>query len=240
MLRLILAALQATAGPPAPVPFQVGERFEYNAKFGYFSVGTGTIEVASIDTIRGTPSYHFRFSLSAKVPFYSIQSSLESWASLRDFHSLRFRRDNLERSKRYLTSWEIFPDSGYHRQVDPQPKPPAPTPADPLDDASFLFFVRTTPLEVGKTYNFERYFRTERNPIVIKVLKREKCELPDDTKTTCLVLNPVIGEGGLFGARAQARLWITDDAQRIPVQIESRYSFGTVTLKLQRITRTTG
>lgn len=237
MLTIMVAALQSLIAPNPP--FSVGERFEYAGKYGILKVGSGAIEVVSIDTVRGTPTYHFRFTFSAKVPFYSINSSLESWTSTSKFHSLRFRRDNLERSKRYLSSWEIFADSGYQRQIDPEPKPPAPTPAEPLDDASFLFFVRTTPLEVGKTYSFERYFRTERNPIVIKVLKREACELPDDTKIMCLVLNPVIGEGGLFGSRTQARLWITDDARRIPVQIESHQRFGTVTLKLQRITRTT-
>jgi len=33
-----------------------------------------------------------------------------------------------------------------------------------------------------------------------------------------------------------ARVWLTDDAQRLPVQIESTYSFGTVKLVLSRIT----
>jgi len=236
VLTLVLTALQAAAATPPP--FQVGERFEYAAKFGALRLGSGAIEVASIDTIRGKSAYHFRFTLNAKAIVYKINSVLESWASTDDFHSLRFRRDNTENSRRYVRSWEIFGDSGYHRQVEPEPLAAAPTPADPLDDASFLFFVRTTPLEVGKTYNFERYFRTERNPIVIKVLKRETMELPDGSEVDCLVLNPVIGEGGLFGARADARLWITDDARRIPVQIRSRYSFGTITLKLERITHT--
>jgi hypothetical protein len=195
--------------------------------------------VASIDTVRGKSAYHFRFTLDAKAVVYRINSTLESWTSTDGFHSLRFRRNNLENSKRYIRAWEIFPDSGYHRQVEPEPKPAAPTSADPLDDASFLFFVRTTPLEVGKTYSFERYFRPERNPIVIKVVKRESMKLPDGSEVDCLVLNPVIGEGGLFGARAHAQLWITDDARRIPVQIKSRYSFGEITLKLERITHTT-
>lgn len=232
---VVLIALQATAGPP---PFQVGERFEYAAKFGILRMGSGAIEVASIDTIRGQAAYHFRFSLDAKAVVYRIHSVLQSWTSIADFSSLRFRRDNTENSKRYLRSWEIFGDSGYYRQLEPEPQPNAPAPAQPLDDASFLYFVRTTPLEIGKTYSFDRYFRTERNPITIKVLKRESLELPDGTKVPCLVLNPVIGDVGLFGTRAEARLWLTDDARRIPVQIRSRYSFGTVTLKLERIIRT--
>jgi hypothetical protein len=235
LLALLVGLLQAA--DPSP-PFGVGERFEYAAKFGMLSVGSAAIEVASIDTVRNQTAYHFRFTLDGSLPFFKINTVLESWTSTGDFHSLRFRRDNKQNSKRYLDSWEILADSGYQRRVEPEPKPAARTPADPLDDAAFLYFVRTTPLEVGKTYKFDRYFRTERNPIVIHVLKRESMELPDGSKVPCLVLNPVIGEGGLFGERAEARLWLTDDVRRIPVQIRSRYSFGTITLKLERIART--
>lgn len=234
LLALTLLVLQST---PPSLPFRVGERFEYAAKFGILTVGSAAIEVASLDTVRGKPAYHFRFTLDGSVVFFRINSSLESWTGVQDFRSLRFRRDSKENSKQYLRSFEIFGDSGYYRQVEPNPLPPAPSPAEPLDDASFLYFVRTTPLEVGKTYRFDRYYRGDRNPIVIKVLKRETLELPDGTKAPCLVLNPVVGESGLFAERADARLWITEDARRIPVQIRSRYRFGTITLKLAHLAK---
>jgi hypothetical protein len=233
-LAVLVAVLQSVQPPAA---FPVGERFEYKAKFGAISVGSGSIEVASIDTVRGQPAYHFRFGLDGSVPFFKIRSSLDSWTSQASFHSLRFRRESQENSRRYFRFWEILADSGYYRQVEPELLANAPTPTEPLDDASFLYFVRTTPFEIGKTYTFDRYFRSDRNPIVIKVLKREKMDLPDGSEVSCLVLNPVIGESGLFGPRAEARLWISEDAQHVPVQIRSRYSFGTITLKLSRIVR---
>src|SRR5262249_30916944 len=96
VLPLLLGTLQTAATPRPPVPpvppFRVGERFEYAAKFGLLTIGSGGIEVASIDTVRGQPAYHFRFTLAGGVPFYKINSSLDSWASVGTFHSLRFRR----------------------------------------------------------------------------------------------------------------------------------------------------
>jgi hypothetical protein len=233
-LALVVSALQTVA---AALPFGVGERFEYTAKFGMLTVGSAAIEVASLDTVRGQPAYHFRYTLDASALFFRIKSTIESWASETNFHSLRFRRDNNQNGRQYLRSFEIFGDSGYYRQVEPEPLPPDAAPAEPLDDASFLYFVRTTPLEVGKTYTFDRYYWGARNPIVIKVLKRELMDLPGGTKATCLVLNPVVGESGLFAKRAKAQLWLSDDARRIPVQIRSNYSFGTITLKLARSVR---
>ena len=238
-LLLVLTAAQVVAGPPPPppLPFGVGERFEYGAKWGIFSVGRATVEVASIDTVRETPTFHFRYTLEASIPLYSITSTLESWTTMDALHSLRFRQDNQERTKRFTRQFEIFPDSGYYRQVEPDPMDRQPGVAEPLDDASVLYFIRSLPLEVGKTSRFIRYFRADRNPIVINVLKRETMSLPDGSRVRCLVLNPVVGERGLFGPRADARLWLTDDARRIPVQIRSIYPWGEITLRLQRMVR---
>ncbi len=239
-LAPVLTAFQfaaATVGPPARAyPFGVGERFDYSAKLGMLSVGSASIHVVSVDTVRSQPAFLFRFSLDGSALMFKINSSIESWTSVTEFRSLRFRTDSKENSKRYLREYEIFGDSGYYRQR--QASATTPTSAEPLDDASFLYFVRTVPLEVGKTYRFERHFQPELNPIVINVLKRETMELPDGSRVSCLVLNPIVGDK-TFSKRADARLWITDDARRIPVQIRTT-QFGTITLRLQKMTPAPG
>jgi class 3 adenylate cyclase len=93
------------------------QRFDYSAKFGILSVGSASIQVAEIDTVRGQPAFLFRFSLDGSALLFKIQSSLESWTSIRDFRSLRFRQDSHENSKRYLREYETFSDSGYYRQT---------------------------------------------------------------------------------------------------------------------------
>ncbi len=236
ILALIIAAAQTALPNPGPaVPFRVGERFEYGAKWGAFTVGNTVIEVVGTDTVRGQPVYHFRYRMEAGVPFYKITSTLQSWSTQDGFHSLRYRQDNNENNRRFSRQFEIFPDSASYRQVEPDPQTAGRGVSQPLDDASVLFFLRSTPLEVGQTYRFNRYFRADRNPIVVKVLKRERMELPDGTRVQCLVLNPVVGERGLFGPRTEARLWLSDDDRRIPVQIRSNQPWGQVTMRLQRM-----
>ena len=239
VLTLVLTAVQTASGttPATPVPFRVGERFDYGARMGVIPVGKASIQVASIDTIRGEPVFRFQYNMDASALFgaFKLNSTLESWTTVDGFNSLRFRQDNKQNGKQYVRQFEIFPDSSRYQQVTPDPLASQPSVAEPLDDASFLFFVRSTPLVVGQTYQFNRYFRADRNPIVIKVLKREKMELPDGTEVNCLVLNPVVGERGLFAKRNDARLWLTDDARRIPVQIRSTFEWGQITLRLQRM-----
>ncbi|MEO8448165.1 MAG: DUF3108 domain-containing protein [Gemmatimonadota bacterium] len=223
----------APIGPPA-ASFKVGERFDYSAKLGILSLGSASMEVAGIDTVRGQAAYLFRFKLDGGNMFFKVSNTLESWTTVSDFKSLRFRNDNHENNTVRTHDFDIYPDSGFFRQRGRTTTEPTPT--HPLDDAAFIYFVRSTPLEVGKTYQFDKYFRQAKNPLIIRVLKREEMELPDGSKVTCLVLNPVIDDRGMFADRSEARLWLTDDARRIPVQIRTKYPWGTVTLRLEKMT----
>ena len=60
-------------------------------------------------------------------------------------------------------------------------------------------------------------------------------ELPDGSEVHCLVLHPVIETKGMFSKRSDTRIWLTDDARRLPVQIRSKFPFGTITLRLKEM-----
>ena len=217
------------AQPAAAYPFAVGEEFEYSAKLGVLRLGTARMAVTGIDTVRGVESFVFVFGLDASAPFYKTSSVLTSWTGTSDMISRRFYQDLDENGKPKQRKFEIYPDSTWIQMTHGDT---GSTVADPLDDAAFFYFLRTIPLEKGQTYKYNRYFRKDLNPVVIKVEKREKMELPDGHEVQCLVLNPAVGSDGLFAPRAEARLWLTDDERRIPVQIKSKLPFGSVTLRL--------
>ncbi|HZB27544.1 MAG TPA: DUF3108 domain-containing protein [Gemmatimonadales bacterium] len=233
VLAPLLIAAQAVlpTTPPATYPFAVGEKLSYTAKLGMLTLGSGMLEVASVDTVRGVESFRLRFRLKGKTMFYSLDDVLESWIGTSDLNSRRFVQDFVENDKVTKRHYEIFPDSGFYREQGREATHE--TPADPLDDAAFFYFVRVTPLEVGKTYTYHRYFRKDKNPVTIEVLKRERMELPDGSKVQCLVLHPTIDTKGLFSKRSETRIWLTDDARRLPVQIRTKFPFGTITLRLR-------
>lgn len=234
-LRLVIALMQA-ASPvtPAPsYPFAVGEKLSYSAKLGMLTLGSGTLEVASMDTVRGVESFRLRFRLEGKTMFYSLDDVLESWVSTSDLTSRRFVQDFEENGKSMDRRYEIFPDSGFYREHGRDTV--FATPRNPLDDAAFFYFVRVTPLQVGRKYTYNRYFRKEKNPVTIQVVKREKMELPDGSEVNCLVLHPTIDTRGLFSKRSETLIWLTDDSRRLPVQIRTKFPFGTVTLRLKNM-----
>jgi len=216
--------------PPA-VPFPVGERLSFKAKYGIFSVGNATMEVIGIDTVHNVETVHIRFRISGGALWYHLDQTIESWVGRYDFRSRRFSSVQDERDTHREHRYEIFPDSGFYREEGRDTT--FATVLEPLDDAAFLYWIRTVPLEVGKKYEYARYFRPDRNPVIIEVLRRERVSVAGK-KWQALVVRPRIPQGrGIFAEKSETHIWLSDDPQRIVLAIQSNFSFGQVTLKLK-------
>ena len=103
----------------------------------------------------------------------------------------------------------------------------------PLDDGSFLYFIRTQLLEVGKEYTYDRYFDPEANPVRIRVLRKERLRVPAG-EFDAIVLQPIIKTSGIFSEGGSATIWLSDDSRRMVLQLKSRLSFGSLNLYLLR------
>lgn len=236
-----LAQDTAVAAPPAPpaavarqrapVPFGDGERADYNVKVGFMGVGRASTEVFRLDTIRGRETWHILFQVRGGIPGFRVDDKMESWMDTGTLASLRFRQDMNEGSHQRERLFEIFPDSVYREDE----KEPEPTVTLPLDDGSFLFFIRTIPLEVGKEYSFDRYFRPDRNPVRIQVLRKERIKVPAGTFET-VVIRPIIKARGIFSEGGRAEVWLTDDDRRLMVQMKSHMKVVSLSLFLRSYT----
>ena len=233
--RPTMPAVERPHGPvlqdtvPLRVPFAPGERMEYVVKFGIFRVGRAAMEVLGIDTIRGEPTYHVMFAVHGSAIFYSMTDTLESWFSVRDLTSRRFVQKNNENGRLYYHTYEIHPDLGYFVQDD---RDTLPTTAQPLDEMSFFYFARTVPLDTGQTYEFDRYFRTDRNPVTLHVLGEDSVSVPAG-RFAAIVIRPVFKSRGLFAEGGRAQVYLAADSTRVPLLIRSWMSVGNLTLSLR-------
>jgi hypothetical protein len=225
-----LAANVPTAQPRKVVPFDTGEKLTYDVRFGGIKVGTGRMEVVGTQDVRGREAWHTRFTVKGGIPFYKVNDRIESWIDTRTFESLRFVQDLEEGRRDKERFYEIYPEKGTYSEKGEVEH--APTVEDPLDDAAFMYFVRTIPLEVGKTYEFNRYFRPDRNPVQIRVLRKETVKVPAGTYQT-IVIQPVIKSKGIFSEKGHAEMWLTDDPRRLLVQMKSDLSIGSLNLYLR-------
>ena len=207
-----------------PPPFTIGETLQYDAKLGYFPVGTATVAVSRTAKERGMAAYVFTLAGQGGPPGWRVRYDLTSWVESRRFNSLRFHRRLLQGGKLDEHEYLILPDSGRYREVGAAGDWVAPP--EPLDELAFLYFLRSTPLQPGRSYSYSRYFRTGYNPVQVKVASaRESVALPDGRNAASLVVE-VTSRGMTI------RAWLTDDARRLPIQLEVPLPFGVVSLQL--------
>lgn len=214
---------------PVAVPFGPGERLRYEVKFGVVKVGEAELRVVGIDTVGGTPTYHIRFTLQGGLPFYKVDDEQESWFGIYDLYSRKFRQDLREGDYRRNREYIFDLENRMYTRSDGETDT---IPADPLDDLSFLYFVRTLPLEVGQRYEFERYFRQDRNPVILEVVRRDTVLVPAG-RFPVIVLRPTIRAGGVYGEGGESEVFLSDDERRIVVHTRSKAKVGSLTLYLK-------
>lgn len=237
------SAQPAMQSPPEPEAwrFPVGERAVYDVTFGPARIGQGELKVEAIDTLASEPAYRVAFEISGGPFFYKVDDRTVSWIAPRPFRSLRFEQrlqeGDFRRHRRYtfdhraLTydqeDWDR--EAGGYRAV-PQ-RQGVPIPEQALDEIAYLYLVRSLPLEVGRTYTFERYFKEDGNPVVLQVLRRETVRVPAGRFET-VVVRPIIQTDGIFSEGGRAEVYLTDDERRLIVQLRTRMKVGEMNMYL--------
>lgn len=242
IIALPLSAQQATpdsGAQRAKPPFGIGELLEYDIKFSgkptlgrEIHVGTGSMEVLPMDTVRGKETWHTMFRLSGGIPFYRVNDKYEAWADAHTLASLRFFQDIDEGSYEPKRHYEIFPE---RREFIEGDKPPQESVEHPVDDGFLLYFIRTIPLRVGLDTAINDYFKADRNPIRIKVVRREKVKVPAG-EFNAIVIEPTIKTNGIFKEGGKASIWLSDDENHIMLQMKSRVSsLGSLNVYLKSV-----
>jgi hypothetical protein len=224
-------AQQQDVEPPATStrPFRVGEQLTYQVKYGRIPVGHATMTVVGVEDVRGRPSYHVTFTIDGGLPGVQVHDRYESWLDTATLASRRHVQEIREVRYRRSTRYEIYPEERRYRENDEDSL--RTSVALPLDEGSFVYFIRTVRVPVGQTREFHQYFKPDRNPVIIRALRRDTVEVPSGRYPT-VVVRPSIQARGIFAEGGQAELWLSDDAARVLVQLKTRFAGFSLSLLL--------
>jgi hypothetical protein len=106
-------------------------------------------------------------------------------------------------------------------------------PACVTDSLSGIFYAQSQPMAVGQTIGFPLADSMRTVTVGMKVEGREEIKTPAGTFQT-LKVEPLADEG-VVKNRGHIWIWYTDDARHVPVQIQARLFWGTITFHLQSI-----
>ena len=213
--------------------FADGETLSYDVSFGKVHVGSGEMQFIGRDSVRGREVWSARLTISGGFSKVSVRDTTRSWFDSLTFNSYRFVQFLNEPAGHPHRDMQIFPERRIYRK---NAEPELPSVADPVDDVSLVYLVRTLALEPGQCFELHRYFKPEGNPIAVHVVRRERITVPAGT-FNAIVLRPEITTSGIFSQNGHAELWLTDDSTRSVLQLKSQLPFGSINLYLKRIVR---
>lgn len=214
------------------LPFSVGERLTYSVQIPKMRAsGRGTMWIEGPVDVRGTPTYWLRFDMKAGVgPIQGIDRT-DSWLDRDRLMSLRFAKHEEHPLSRRREDVELFPEE---RRWDAGRGGSGETATDaPLDELSFLYFLRTISLASDTTLEFNRHFDAARNPTTVRVVAREQLTTTAGEFAT-VVVEMRVRDPRRYKGEGLVRIHFTDDRCRLPVRIESTMPVvGTTVLTLE-------
>ena len=225
-------AIAADSTPALPAKLAAGEQLDYAVSFGPFHVGSGRMVVVGLDTIGGHTVWHAVLTINGGIPFFHVADTTSSWFDTATFVSRRFVQHINEGRYHVQRDFRINPEHQFYIKNN---DPPTQASADPLDDVSMIYFVRTLPMTIGARHEFRRYFQPEGNPVVITVVRRDSVHVDAGAFAT-VVVEPTITTSGIFSQDGRAQIWLSDDTRRLVVQLKSHLSFGSLNLYLTHVT----
>jgi hypothetical protein len=232
--RLALAALAAVsvelpAQDSPTLPFSVGERLVYEGRVRGIG-GRGTMWVAGPVDVRGVSTYELHFDFTARVGPLTVSQKSTSWLDPERMAAMRFEKRERHLLVRREESVDLFPDERRWRTSAGETGS-SPSSA-PLDELSFIYFVRTLSLAPESTLRLERHFDLDRSPTIVRVLGRERVSTPAGSFNT-VVVEMRVRDPQHYKGEGTIRFSISEDGCRLPVRIESNIpDAGNVVLTL--------
>ena len=222
----------AQAQMPDGLPFYAGERLTYRLQLS--KVGKSGTAVMSMDgpvEVRGVAVYALRFDIRMGMGPIKGADHTKSWIDLDRMASMRFWKEERTPFVRRDESVELFLDRMRWEAADGTSGEIAST--APLDELSFMYFIRTLRLAPDTVYQFNRHFDVRRNPTTVRVVRR-------DTITTgagrfpAILVEMKVRDARRYDGDGIIRIYLSDDDLRLPLRIESTMPvFGTAVLSLE-------
>lgn len=100
-----------------------------------------------------------------------------------------------------------------------------------LDPLASFYHLRGLDLEVGRSVFVTIFDSKKVWNVEVKVLKKEKIEVPAGEFDT-IVIKPLMKSEGIFYRKGEILIWLTNDAKRIPVKLQTKVKIGSIKANL--------
>ncbi|RRO20306.1 DUF3108 domain-containing protein [Flavobacteriaceae bacterium 14752] len=236
---LLIIVLTITSSKAQEKAFQEGEWLDYKVKYGWFNASEASLEV-KLDKLDGKTVYHIKGygkSTGLLDVFFKVRDRYETYVDTQQVKPYKFIRDlseggytknkmiRFDHSQNTATVHDYKYDTVHKHKFTDKTQ----------DMLSALYHLRNQvkneELKQGDEYNLNMFFDEQNFDFKTKFLGREVIETKFG-KVKCLIFRPYVKSGRVFEEQESVTVWISDDKNKIPIQIKADLAVGSLTAKL--------
>jgi hypothetical protein len=213
--------------------FRGGEYLRFSVKFGVISAGEAEIQVR--DTVyHGRRSAHIiDFFLKSKPFFDAFYKVRDRYRTIIDAEGLfPWRFEQRVREGSYVREFDAEFDQLRH--VATTSEGTYSIPPYVHDMMSAFYFARTvdyTNFTAGERIHLQNFYKDSTYQLDVRYRGKQVIQVDAGT-FKCIVIEPLVREGGLFKSDGKIFIWITDDDRKLPVRVSTRVPIGTIESEL--------
>lgn len=216
------------------LPFGVGEKFTYALRVSRVgTIGHGEMWIEGPVEVKGISTWVLRFDTKAGFAMVHGKDFTTSWYDPVRGASVKFDKREREPLSNHDEVIEMDATTRRWAEVGGGRSTGESQTDAPLDELSFMYFIRTLPLADDSLRSFQRHFDPTRNPTTIRVVGRETLDTKAGSFPT-IIVEMKVRDPRHYRGEGTIRINLSDDAHRIPVRIQSEMPvFGTAVLTLE-------
>jgi hypothetical protein len=213
--------------------FADGEKLVFDVKYGFVTAGIGTMEIPKIKKISGRDAYYVLFTVNTVPSFdwiFKVRDRYETYLDKDALFPWRFEQHI--REGKYSRDFSAFFDQRKGKAKTTEGDYPIPKNVN--DILSAFYFVRTldfSKMKVNDKLNLQNFYKDKVYDLDVRYLGKETIEVPAG-KFECIVVEPLVKEGGLFKSEGSIIIYMTNDEAKMPVRVKTKVIIGSINADL--------
>jgi hypothetical protein len=219
--------------------FKAGEKLEYRLHYGIINAGTAKLEINPLtQKISGRDIYHIVGSGRSKGAFdwfFKVRDTYETYLDVDGVFPWMFVRDINEGGYKKQQTYKFAQSNN---KVDNGKGKSFEAPHGVQDMLSAFYYARSidySKAKEGEIFTIWSFVDDELWPLKIRYLGKDQIKVSGD-KYKALKFCPVVQEGRLFENEEDVTVWISDDANKIPLLAQGKVLIGSVKMELSKAT----
>lgn len=240
LLIILLCVAINVSSQERPAAFKGGEWLRYKMSYsGFLRAGTAILEVDEKD-LNGKKVYHTKGSgwTSGMIKwFFKVDDVYESYFDMDTIKPYLFKRkiDEGGYKKHRITSFNYGSKQAYIQDFTNQ-KDTSVAFSNVQDMMSSFYYLRnieTKNLKNGDEIALDMFMDSQIYPFKLRFLGRQVLRTKFG-KVNSLVFKPLVQSGRIFKEQESVTIWITDDANKIPIKMQASLAVGSLRAELEK------